>query len=572
MLSIRNLLRQKKRNILLGIGIAFGMMILVIANSFSHGMVDVLINDVVSHAFGHLVVNGKPANSYYSTIRDKERIMKIIHESIPKEEIVTIEESLGMFGRAIGNGEADNVVVVGVKPETDNDQADFFEEFFTLVEGDFSNYFSKEIEYPVIISEEKAKSLKVKINDTIRVRLPMITGQMQAVKLTVIAIANANNSFMNIILFMEADRVKKLLGYKPWESADLQITLKDPKKTAKKYAEILHSKLNPEVISISGQVAEEPAFLLAFQNNSAAKNVLKKNLKLTQGDLEKGLAKKGVMVSNILAQKLGLQPGSKFIYQYETKFRGLREEKLTVDAIYQSHSALGQNVVLVNEEVIHENLNRYLPKTLDSTLVASSNSLHSILATEWKLLERSDNVDALKKKYKTEKKRKSKQNNFDLITMYEGASQILQMEYVLNMITGIAVLVLFFIILVGVINTLRMTIKERTREIGTVRAIGMQKKDVRNMFIIETLILTALSCIAGVVLGMGVIKGLSLIEFNTTNFLSVILKNKHLYFKPSIMILSSYFLFIMMLTGIITYFPARKAAKLTAVEALRHYE
>ena len=48
--------------------------------------------------------------------------------------------------------------------------------------------------------------------------------------------------------------------------------------------------------------------------------------------------------------------------------------------------------------------------------------------------------------------------------MYEGASDILKLEGVLNSITFIAVLLLFFIILVGVINTLRMTIKERTRK------------------------------------------------------------------------------------------------------------
>lgn len=63
-LSLRNLFRQKRRNLMLGIGIAFGMMILVIANSFSHGMVDVLIKDIVSNAFGHLVIDGKMGNSY----------------------------------------------------------------------------------------------------------------------------------------------------------------------------------------------------------------------------------------------------------------------------------------------------------------------------------------------------------------------------------------------------------------------------------------------------------------------------------------------------------------------------
>ena len=36
---------------------------LVVANSFSHGLVDVLINDIVSKSFGHLVIQGLQGNS-----------------------------------------------------------------------------------------------------------------------------------------------------------------------------------------------------------------------------------------------------------------------------------------------------------------------------------------------------------------------------------------------------------------------------------------------------------------------------------------------------------------------------
>ena len=41
-ISFRNLVRQKRRNVLLGITIAFGAMVLVLANAFSHGISKVL--------------------------------------------------------------------------------------------------------------------------------------------------------------------------------------------------------------------------------------------------------------------------------------------------------------------------------------------------------------------------------------------------------------------------------------------------------------------------------------------------------------------------------------------------
>lgn len=556
----------------MGIGMGFGMMILVIANSFSHGMVDVLIKDVVSNVFGHLVIQSRPGNSYYSMIRDREHVEKIIRETIKKEDLVRYDESLGMFGRAVGNGETDNVVIVGVAAEKEKDKKAFFNGFFTLVDGNYDEYFSKEIEYPVIISEQKAKSLNVKLHDMVRVRLPMVTGQVQAAKLTVVAIANANNTFMDICLFMEAERVKKLLGYKPWESASFQITLKNPKQTSKYYADILYKKLQPGIISIAGDINHQSAELLAFKNLDEAKEALQKKIKIVAGDAKEALGKNGVMLASPLAKQLGLNVGSEFNFEYQTKFRGLHEEKYKVNAIYESATKLGGNVVLLNGEKIYETFDKFLPVNRMEAFIDQKDSLYPVLATTWKLLERSADSTSLMKKMKREQRVKTSQTKIDVMTMYEGASQILSFEGVLNMVTIIAVLVLFFIILIGVINTLRMTIRERTREIGTVRAIGMQRKDVRNMFIIETLQLTAISCLAGIIIGMIVMWILSLIRFDVNNALSMILKDKHLYFKLNPLALLFNFLLIMLISGVTAYFPAKRAAKLSAVEALRHYE
>lgn len=572
-LSFRNLIRQRRRNLLLGIVIAFGMMILVIANSFSHGLVDVLINDVVSNVYGHLVVEGNTGFMYgYTMIRDKERIEKIIRENIDEEDLIYMNENLGMFGRAVGNGEADNIVVVGVDANSDEAQEEFFNDFFTLVEGDFNEYFSKDIQYPIIISENKANSLNVKLHDVIRVRLPMVTGQIQAAKLTVIAIANANNSFMDIVLFMDAYRVKELLGYKPWESASLQVTLKDPRKNAEKYADILHEKLKPEIISTIGKIGNKESQLLAFKNTDQAKEILIKNIKIISGDREEGLAKDGVMISEELAQKTDLQVGDEFKFQYQTKYRGLYGETLKIDAIYQSDTKLGKSIVLLNEERIHEAYNKYVPADSNQEYIKEDNDLFSVLATEWKLLERSKDSQALQKKYKEQRKIKTDQAIFDVVTMYEGASDILKLEGVLNLITIIAVMVLFFIILIGVVNSLRMTIKERTREIGTVRAIGMQKKDIRNQFIMETLFLTLISCITGIVLGIIVMYGLTAISLDVNNALSMILKDGHINFKLNPTGILTNFILILLIAGITAYFPARRAANLAAVDALRHYE
>lgn len=577
-LSLRNLFRQKRRNLLLGIGISFGMMILVVANSFSHGLVDVLINDIVAKSFGHLVIQGIQGNSgYYSMIRDKQRIMKIIKDNVPAKDLVRVNENLGMFGRAIGNGEADNLVVAGVTLTTAKEKKGFFNGFFTLSAGNYNDFYRKDIEYPVIISVDKAKSLKVKLHDVIRVRMPMVTGQIQAARLTVIAIANSNNTLMNLIAFMDGDRVKKLLGYKPWESASLQMTLRDPKRTAKYYADILHRKLQPEILSLIGKAGTEECRLFAFKNEAYAKERLRKQIRIVSGDQQQGFDKDGVMITSGLARKLKLKVGDEFSYEYQTKFRGLYQENFKVDTIYQSGTKLGGNIILVNGERIYDTYNKFLPKDpgpkeRDPEFIKKTDPIFPVLATEWKLLNRSKDSDQLQRQLKRERSFQTQQAKFNVVTMYEGASDILKLEGVLNLITIIAVLLLFFIILVGVINTLRMTIKERTREIGTIRAIGMQKKDIRNLFIMETLLLAVFSCLAGILAGIIVIWILGTISFNIDNALSMILKEKHLNFKLDFAGILLNLIIIMFISGVTAYFPARRAAKLSAVEALRHYE
>ncbi len=63
---------------------------------------------------------------------------------------------------------------------------------------------------------------------------------------------------------------------------------------------------------------------------------------------------------------------------------------------------------------------------------------------------------------------------------------------------------LFFIViiaLVGIINTLLMSVYEKKQEIGTLMALGMEHRDVRNMFIFEGLIIGLAGCILGLIAG-----------------------------------------------------------------------
>ena len=59
------------------------------------------------------------------------------------------------------------------------------------------------------------------------------------------------------------------------------------------------------------------------------------------------------------------------------------------------------------------------------------------------------------------------------------------------------------IALIGVVNTLMLSVFERTREIGLLRAVGMKRRQVRAMITTDSIIVALLGAIIGIVMGTG---------------------------------------------------------------------
>jgi putative ABC transport system permease protein len=150
---------------------------------------------------------------------------------------------------------------------------------------------------------------------------------------------------------------------------------------------------------------------------------------------------------------------------------------------------------------------------------------------------------------------------------------IINLQYVLNFIAMAAILILFIVILIGIVNTLRMTIRERTREIGTNRAIGMLRNDVVNSFVGEILLLAIISCTVGLLAAFSLMELFSLVQFNLEdNPLSILFIDGHLHFVPRISLILLSFYVISAICFCVAFFPSRKASRMSVAGALRHYE
>jgi ABC-type antimicrobial peptide transport system permease subunit len=72
----------------------------------------------------------------------------------------------------------------------------------------------------------------------------------------------------------------------------------------------------------------------------------------------------------------------------------------------------------------------------------------------------------------------------------------------ISLVTAMLILAIV-IALLGVVNTLALSISERTREIGLLRAIGMQRGQLRQMVAAESMIISVIGALLGIMLGLG---------------------------------------------------------------------
>ncbi len=128
---------------------------------------------------------------------------------------------------------------------------------------------------------------------------------------------------------------------------------------------------------------------------------------------------------------------------------------------------------------------------------------------------------------------------------------------------------------VGIMNIMLATVTERTREIGIRRAIGARKKDVVFQFLVETTVLTGIGGLAGILVGLlcepayrTVLEMMEKLSPNLYESLPPSMQNMTPVMVPWALPLV---FGIAVLTGLVFgLYPARKAAQMDPVEALRH--
>lgn len=326
---------------------------------------------------------------------------------------------------------------------------------------------------------------------------------------------------------------------------------------------------------------------LIFGDNNARANFsgmnwdrevdVKEGFRFKEGSLDGLDDYYGVVLNEKLAEDLDVEINDTVIGRLTTVTGQTNVGDFKVVGILEGTDILSSMSSYANIEYVNEligipsddYLTIYL--LLDSLDVVDgiSDTIYERLDKAFQMAERRDtsDIDFMSFAFKNEDTEWNGQR-YRLMTVIELVGFLDQLVGIVDGVSIVVLILLFLIIIVGVANTFRMIMYDRVKEIGSMRAMGMQRGGIRAIFLFEGFFLALAGAIAGIILAIIVMFGLSFIDLGTDHGGAFFLNNGHLLFLPAYSHTLLNILIVSLLTVLAVMFPANKAAKLDPAKAI----
>jgi len=277
------------------------------------------------------------------------------------------------------------------------------------------------------------------------------------------------------------------------------------------------------------------------------KNVTDISEKLVQGTYLYKLKRNPIIIGEKLANKLGVKVNSKVVLNFQDSNNNTVSTGFRVEGIFKTiNSSFDEENVFVKYDDL-------------APLVSLSGKYHEIAI----LCDNITETETVKSQIKTNNSVES----WDQLSPELGYAQETMSNFI-YIFMGIILLALAF----GIVNTMLMAVLERKREIGMLLSVGMDKRKVFTMIILETLFLAFIAALLGVLLSIwtieyfgrnginlsAVAKGLESLGMGARVFTKLPFA---MYVDITLMTLS-----VALIAAII---PARRALKLNPAEAVK---
>ncbi|PKL09160.1 MAG: hypothetical protein CVV51_05230 [Spirochaetae bacterium HGW-Spirochaetae-7] len=309
---------------------------------------------------------------------------------------------------------------------------------------------------------------------------------------------------------------------------------------------------------------------------------LRERLLLKKGSWDAMTEAGALILSEKIAAKLNVEVGDRILVQMQTVTGQNNVGEFTLAGISYDAGIFGQMMSYANLAYVNELLGlkpgeyQTMGLMLDGLkhTEKSASDIYAGLSESVQLFTRGEKDEngaqtPFQALLKQQKKESWEGVRYRLFTINEVLSQVQQIVAALDTTAAVILVVLFVIIMVGITNTFRMVMFERIGEIGTMRALGVQRGGVRSMFLLEAVFLALGGAVVGILLALVAMSIISLINFGMNSPAFILMKNGHLsFYLPPLKAIGN-ILVIAALTLVAVASPAGKAAKLTPAEALR---
>jgi putative ABC transport system permease protein len=257
-----------------------------------------------------------------------------------------------------------------------------------------------------------------------------------------------------------------------------------------------------------------------------------------------------VLIGSKLAEKLKVRLKSKVVVRFQDTDGNLTEAAFTITGIFRTPNT------------VFDETNVFVKKNDLARLFSSDPGIQEMAV----MLNDIKDLDAV------EPALKSRFPALEVKSWTELRPEMGMITSAIAMEVYIILAIILFALAFGIVNTMLMMVFDRTRELGMLMAVGMSRRRVFRMIMMETIFMTAIGGVAGMALSLALIgwfrsqgidlssfsKGLGAFGFDPKIYPFIPAK---MYFHLTLMILA---------TGILAaIMPARKALRLNPVEAIR---
>lgn len=288
----------------------------------------------------------------------------------------------------------------------------------------------------------------------------------------------------------------------------------------------------------------------AVNDTTTAYKTIRKNL--AEGTMLDGSRRNSILIGDNLAERLGLKLRSRIVLSFQDVEGNITGGAFRVMGIFDTfNSRYDEGTVVLNRD----DLNRIL---------GAEGLIHNIRIDTDDISRADEYAAQLREEFGGVQVKSWREIAPDLRYIYD------MKDLTLYIVMIIIIIGLIF----SIINTMLMAVMERTRELGMLRAIGMNKIRTFNMVMLETLFLTIVGAPAGLLLGWLTITylggvGIDLSAFaeglEDWGFSTVIYPTLSWTYYINIMLL------VAVAAIISALYPAWRALKLRPVEAIRKF-